>query len=114
MASIDYTKSALPLVNHSNIAGYIGQYVIVHGKYNGVKNGSLTLQVQTEPSADILVNNFTRSFPINTNLKVVGKVASDQSIEFLDVIQLQDDFDLSLVNEMIPILNHKEVAGMFF
>lgn len=114
MASTDYTKSPLPLINRSNITGYIGQYVIVHGKCNGIKNGSLTLNVQTEPSADILVNNFNRSFPMNTNLKIIGKVSGDQSIEFLDVIQLQDDFDLDLVNEMIPILNHKEVAGMFF
>ena len=104
-----------PLVNHLNIEQYIGQHVSVHGKCAGIKNGILTLTVQTEPiSVEIIVTNCYVDIPLNSNVKILGNVASDKSITFDSYIKLQDDFDLNMVNEIIPILNHKDVAPMFF
>lgn len=110
----DYTSGPLPLVNNLNIAQYVNQYVIIHGSVSSIKNNTLYLKIQQEPSVEVLVNNFTKSFSPNAYLKIIGKVAQDKSIEFLDCYLLQDDFDLDIVNEMIPMMNNKEVAGLFY
>ena len=104
-----------PFVNHLNIEQYIGQHVSVHGKCGGIKNGILTLIVQTEPiNVDVIVTNCNVDIPLNSYVKIFGNIASDKSVTFESYIKLQDDFDLNMVNEIIPILNHKDVAPMFF
>jgi hypothetical protein len=47
-------------------------------------------------------------------LKVVGKVYPDLSVELLQFYQLQENFDLKLLNDMIPIIHHPQVSSMFF
>ena len=111
----DINTAPTPFVNHLNIEQYVGQHVSVHGKCAGIKNGILTLIVQTEPkNEEIMVTNCYVDIPVNSNVKILGNVASDKSVTFESYIKLQDDFDLNVVNEIIPILNHKEVAPMCF
>lgn len=116
MSQKEYTKAPLPLVSLHNIKDFIGQFVIIHGKCISISNQIMTLQVTPDDQKreDILVNNLHNTFTMNSYLKVIGKVLPDSSIEFMDAFTLQDDFDLSVVNEIIPLLYHQEVAGMFF
>ena len=108
-----YFKDPLPCINKNNIRSHIGKIVIVHGKCNSIKGNTLTLITNTNPNEEVLISNFNRNFPENTNVKIIGKVNGDASIEFMDVFQLQDDFDLNLVNECINLMNHDNMAGMF-
>lgn len=110
----DYTSGPLPLINSTNIARHVNQYVVVHGKVSSIKSNILYLKIQHEPSVEVLVNNFTKTYPVDSYLKIIGKVAQDKSIEFLDCYLLQNDFDLDIVNEIIPMMNNKEVAGLFY
>ena len=52
-------------------------------------------------------------FANRNNIPYVIIVGEDE-IKSDSYIKLQDDFDLNMVNEIIPILNHKDVAPMFF
>ena len=105
----DYMKSGLTLVNNSNIKEYKGQYVIVHGKVQAVKNGTLTILIDSN-NHEFLITNFNKDVPADEYLMVVGKVDSDNSLEFVDTINLCKDFDLDFVNELIqlshPNINH--------
>ena len=105
----DYMKSGLTLVNHTNIGEYKGQYVIVHGKVISVKNGTLTLSIDSN-NHEFLITNFKKDVPADEYLMIVGKVDSDHSLEFVDLINLCKDFDLDFVNELIqlshPHINH--------
>ena len=106
---LDYMRSGLTLVNHTNINEYKGQYVIVHGKVLSVKNGILTLSTDLN-NHDFLITNFTKNVPAEEYLMIVGKVDSDHSLEFVDMINLCKDFDLEFVNDLIqlshPNINH--------
>ena len=106
---LDYMKSGLTLVNHTNIGEYKGQYVIVHGQVQSVKNNTLTLLTDAN-NHEFLINNFTKEVPAEEYLMIVGKVDSDNSLEFVDMINLCKDFDLEFVNELIqlshPHINH--------
>ena len=106
---MDYMKSGLSLVNNTNINEYKGQYVIVHGKVKSIKNGTLTLLIDSNEN-ELLINNFKKEVPANENLMIVGKVDSDNSLEYVDLINLGKDFDLDFVNELIqlssPHINH--------
>ena len=98
----DYMKSGLALVNHTNIAEYRDQFVIVHGKVKSIKNGILTLSTDSNDH-EFLITNFTKEIPADEFLMVVGKVDSDNSLEFVDLINLSKDFDLEFVNELIQL-----------
>ena len=105
---LDYMKSGLTLVNHTNIGEYKGQYVIVHGQVQSVKNGTLTLLTDSN-NHEFLINNFTKDVPAEEYLMIVGKVDSDKSLEFVDMINLCKDFDLEFVNELIQ-LSHPHIS----
>ena len=107
----DYMRSGLALVNHTNINDYKGQYVIVHGKAQSVKNGILTLSTDTN-NHEFLVTNFTKEVPADEYLMVVGKVDSDHSLEFVDMTKLSQDFDLEFVNDLIQ-LSHPSIMHYF-
>ena len=109
----EYYSSPLPLVNESNMKSFVNRYVIIHGKVNSVKNNSLFLSINPDTNTDIIVKNFNQNVRVGSIIKIVGKVFQDLSIEYLDMIPLSDEFDLKLMNEMIPILGHREVAPMF-
>ena len=98
----DYMKSGLALVNHTNIGEYRDQFVIVHGKVKSIKNGILTLSTDSNEH-EFLITNFNKEIPAEEYLMVVGKVDSDHSFEFVDLINLTKDFDLEFVNELIQL-----------
>ena len=98
----DYMKSGLALVNHTNIGEYRDQFVIVHGKEKSKKNGILTLSTDSNEH-EFLITNFNKEIPAEEYLMVVGKVDSDHSLEFVDLINLTKDFDLEFVNELIQL-----------
>ena len=98
----DYMNSGLALVNHTNIGAHRDQFVIVHGKVKSIKNGILTLSTDSNEH-EILITNFTKEVPADEFLMVVGKVDSDHSLEFEDLINLSKDFDLEFVNELIQL-----------
>ena len=98
----DYMKSGLALVNHTNIGEYRDQFVIVHGKVKSIKNGILTLSTDSN-GHEFLITNFNKEIPAEEYLMVVGKVDSDHSLEFVDLINLTKDFDLEFVNELIQL-----------
>ncbi len=110
----DYLASPLPMVNENNLKSFTNRYVIIHGKVASVKNNSLFLTINPETNTDIIVKNFTQNIKVGTILKIVGKVYTDQSLEYLDSYVLTDDFDLKLLNEALPIVHHKEVSAMFY
>ena len=105
----DYMNAGLALVNHTNIGEHRNQFVIVHGKVKSIKNGILTLSTDSNEHEfliilkDILNTNFTKEVPAEEFLMVVGKVDSDHSLEFEDLINLSKDFDLEFVNELIQL-----------
>jgi hypothetical protein len=105
---------SLPMVNETNLSNFFNKYVIVHGKVSNVKSGTLFLCINPDTSTDVIIKNFKSEAKIGSNIKVIGKVYHDKSIEFLDAIPLDDKFDLKLLNDTIPILSHREVANMFY
>lgn len=109
----EYCHTSLPCVNEINLKNFVNKYVILHGKVNSVKNNNLYLSINPEQNTDISVKNFTQNVKVGSTLKIIGRVFPDLSIEYLTHIQLNDDFDLKLLNEVIPIINHKEVSMMF-
>lgn len=109
----DYMKSPLPFVNEKNIGRYIGQYSIIHGKCNWMKENVLSLQVNEEMKSEILVTNCKKNIPQNTYVKVIGKIAGDNSIEFLDLLEMQSDFDLGIVNDFIECVENNIVSCYF-
>ena len=46
-------------------------------------------------------------------LAIIGKVASDNSLDYIDMIQLDKDFDLEFVNEIIPLSMHPNAKSFF-
>ena len=114
MSSSDLMKTGLPLVNQTNIESCKNQYAIVHGKVQSINNNTLSLLVNQSTNVEILINGFNQKFEEGTYLKIIGKVESDKSIEYVDNIVLQSDFDLELCNQVVPLWNHKEVAGFFY
>ena len=110
---LDYMKSSLALVNHKNIENHKDEFVIVHGKAQGVKNNTLTLLVSQTDNKTFLINNVTKNIPAEEFVMITGKVESDNSLEFVDFIKLSKDFDLDFVNELIDLLQEKTIATFF-
>ena len=112
----DYSVNPLPMINETNIRNFIGRYAILHGKVSSIRNNTLFLCLNPDSSVstDISVKNFNQVVKIGNNIKVIGKIYGDMSVEFLDFYNLSDEFDLKLVNDSIPILHNKEVSTFFF
>jgi hypothetical protein len=102
------------MVNDTNIKNFINRYVIIHGRVGSIKSNTLFLSVNLDTNTEVIVKNFNQQAERGDCLKIIGKVASDLSIEFLDVYRIKDDFDLKLLNDAIPIIHHKEVFSMFY
>ncbi len=114
MSSIaELMKASMPLVNHSNIEAYKNQTVVVHGKVQSVKNNTLNLLIDPKNNHDLLINGFNKDVPAGEFLAIIGKVASDKSLDYIDMIQLDKDFDLEFVNEIIPLSMHQNAKSFF-
>ncbi len=106
-------QSSMALVNHTNIEKYKNQNVVIHGKVQSVKNNTLNLLIDPKGNHDLLVNGFNKDVPTGEFLAVIGKVASDNSLDYIDMIQLDKDFDLEFVNEIIPLSMHPNAKCFF-
>ena len=62
---------------------------------------------------ELLVNGFRKNISSGEFLAIIGKVASDLSMDFVDCIQLDKDFDLDYANEIIPISDHPDTKNFF-
>ena len=112
-STLEYMQKGLPLVNQINIGNYKNQYVVAHGKVQGIKNNILNLLIDPIDSQEILINRFNKRISSGEYIAIIGKVASDKSLDFVDMIQLDKEFDLEFVNEIIPISGHSAV-NIFF
>jgi len=112
-SNLDYMKTGLALVNHSNIDNYKNQYVIIHGKVQSINNNTLNLIIDAKNSHDLLINGFNKDIQIGEYIALIGKVESDKSLDFVDMIQLGKDFDLEFVNEIIPLSSHQNAKNFF-
>ena len=110
---LEYMKTGITLVNYTNIGQYKNKYVIVHGKVQSIKNNILNLIVDPLDNHDFLINGFHKKISIGDFVAIIGKVASDKSLDFIDMFQLDKEFDLEYVNEIIPLSNHP-IVGNFF
>ena len=116
MSSIikDYMKTGLTLVNHSNIGNYRNKYAIVHGKVQSFKNRTINLLMDPQNNHEILINGFKdNQISVGDFVAIIGRVASDKSLDFFDMFPLDKDFDLDFLNEIIPISNNSN-AKIFF
>ena len=104
----------LPMVNEQNMSNFKNRWVIIHGKVASIKSGNLFLSINQENNTDIIVKNFNENANIGETLKIIGKVYHDLSLELHQCYHLSDEFDLKLLNEMLPIINHGEVKSMFY
>jgi hypothetical protein len=110
----EYLHTPLPMVNEINMKSFTGKYAIIHGKVGSIKNNTLFLKVNVDNNTDVIIKNVNKNIRPDSQVKVIGKILPDQLIEFLDYIQLPDEFDLKLLNEAIPIFQNKEVSNMFY
>ena len=109
----EYMESGLTLVNHTNIRNYKNKYVIVHGKIQSIKNNTLILLIDPINNQDLLVNGFRKKISSGEYIAIIGKVAGDRSLDFVDYFQLDKDFDLDYVNEIIPISDNSYTKYFF-
>ena len=112
-SSSELMQLSLALVNHTNIDNYKNQNVVVHGKVQSVKNNTLDLLIDQKGNHDLLINLFNKDVPAGEYLAIIGKVASDKSLDYIDMIQLDKDFDLEFVNEIIPLSMHPNAKCLF-
>ena len=112
-SNMDFMKTGLTLVNHTNIDNYKNQYVIVHGKVQSINNNTLNLLIDPKNNHDFLINGFNKDIQAGEFVAIIGKVASDKSLDFVDMIQLDKDFDLEFVNEIIPLSTHQNAKNFF-
>ena len=110
----DYMKMGLSLVNQTNIDNYRNKYVIVHGKVQSIKNNTLNLLIDSVNNYVLLVNGFRekKSMP-DDFVAIIGRVASDKSLDFVDMFQLDKDFDLDFANEIVAISTHPNTKQFF-
>ena len=113
MSSSDLMKAGLPLVNQTNIENHKNQYAIVHGKVQSINNNTLNLLIDPKNNKDLLINGFNKNIQAGEFLAIIGKVASDKSMDFVDMIQLDKDFDLEFVNDIIPLSINPNTRNYF-
>ena len=110
----DYMKMGLSLVNQTNIENYRNKYVIVHGKVQSIKNNTLNLLIDPVNNYVLLVNGFREKKSIPDDfVAIIGRVASDKSLDFVDMFQLDKDFDLDFANEIVAISTHPNTKQFF-
>ena len=109
----DYMKTGLTLVNQTNINYCKNKIVIVHGKVQSVKNNILTLLIDPTNNHEFLVIGFKKNISIGEFVAIIGKVASDNSLDFIDLFQLDKEFDLEYVNDIIPLSFHSDTKLFF-
>ena len=110
----DYMKMGLSLVNQTNIENYRNKYVIVHGKVQSIKNNTLNLLIDPVNNYVLLVNGFREKKSISDDfVAIIGRVASDKSLDFVDMFQLDKDFDLDFANEIVAISTHPNTKQFF-
>ena len=112
-SSLDVMKAGLTLVNHTNIDKYKNQFAIAHGKVQSLKDNTLNLLIDQKNNHDLLITGFNKDIQAGEYIAIIGKVASDKSMEFLDMIQLDKDFDLDFVNEIIPLSSNQNTKNYF-
>ena len=113
MSNKDYMESGLTLVNQTNIKNFKNKNVIVHGKIQSIRNNILYLLIDPMNNKELIINGFRKNIPSGEFIVIIGKVAADLSLDFVDFIQLDKDFDLDYVNEIIPISDHPDTKYFF-
>ena len=69
-------------------------------------------QIQTENTHDgFCVNDITAGDEIEIKIETVNIIY--KSLDFIDLIQLDKDFDLEFVNEIIPLSMHPNAKNFF-
>ena len=109
----DYMKTGLTLVNQTNINFCKNKYVIVHGKIQSIKNNTLNLLIDPINNFELLINGFRKNIPLGEFVAIIGKVAADKTLDFVDLIKLDKDFDLEYANEIISLSFHYDVKHFF-
>ena len=99
-------KSGLILINKTNINQFRNKYVIAHGQVQGIKNNTLHLLIDSIDNYKILVNGFREKVSLGDFVAIIGKAASDNSLDFSDIIELDKNFDFEYANEIIPLSFH--------
>ena len=113
MSNSDLMKTGLTLVNHTNIDNFKNQNVIVHGKVQSINNNTLNLLIDAKNNHHLLINGFNKNVEAGDYLAIIGKVASDKTLDFVDMIPLDKDFDLDFVNEIIPLSTNPSTKNYF-
>ena len=113
MSTSDLMKAGLTLVNHTNIDNYKNKCVIVHGKVQSIKNNTLNLLIDPKNNKDLLINGFNKNVEAGDYLAIIGKVASDKTLDYVDMIPLDKDFDLDFVNDIIPLSINPSTKNYF-
>ena len=108
-----YMNSGLTLVNQTNIDFCRNNYVIAHGKIQSIKNNTLHLLTDPINNFELLINGFRKNISVGEYVAIIGKVASDKTLDFIDLIQLDKDFDLEYANEIIPLCFHSSTKQFF-
>lgn len=47
-------------------------------------------------------------------IKVLGKMQQDTSLDYIESIQLDDNFDLVTFNELIPLMHNRNCSSFFY
>ena len=113
MSTSDLMKAGLTLVNQINIDKNKNKCVIVHGKVQSIKNNTLNLLIDPKNNHDLLINGFNKNVEAGDFIAIIGKVASDKSIDYVDMIPLDKDFDLDFVNDIIPLSINSNTKNYF-
>lgn len=100
-------------VNADYIENYIGKQVTIHGKIDSINNNTAFITVQEEENKKITVNNFNENMQPGIYVKVVGTVNGDRSINSIFCKQMDESFDLSMMNEVVRLSQSKEFADYF-
>ena len=109
----DYMKTGITLVNHTNIDHFRNKYAIVHGKVQSIKNRTLNLLIDPQNNHELLINGFRDKISVGDFVAIIGKVASDKSLDYIDMFPLDKDFDLDFVNEIIPLSVNSNTQSFF-
>ena len=106
-------KSGVIVVNNINVKEHRNKIVIIHGKVQSIKNNILNLLVDPRNNYEILVNGFRKNCQQGEFVAIMGKVASDKSLDFIDIFPLDNEFDLEYANEIATLSNHPDVKHFF-
>ena len=106
-------EQGLPVINKSNIDKYRNYIAVAHGKVESIKNNTLHLLVNSETNEDLLINGFKKKVNTGMYIAVIGKVSPDKTLDFIDMIELDEDFDLEFMNEIVPLCSNSNCENFF-